>query len=78
MHFQAEGTLSGLGGPEIGRCLSWLVGAKKPKTESPGLGFGKQNMGGALFWVEGIWTGPGKHGCEEGGGGSLAGMQSGD
>jgi hypothetical protein len=40
----------------------WLVGAKKPKTESRGFGFGKRNMGGPLFWVERIWVGPGKHG----------------
>ena len=48
--------------PAIGRgARGWLVGAKKPKTESPGRGFGKQNMGGPLYWVEGICVGPGKH-----------------
>ena len=55
VYFQAEETLSGWGtlcfrlwGPAIGRGMrGWLVGAKKPKTESPGLGFGKRNMGRA-------------------------------
>ena len=55
IYFQAEVTPSWWGipcfrpwGPAIGRgAKGWLVGAIKPKTESLGLGFGKQNMGGA-------------------------------
>ena len=41
----------GHGGQQLGMARGWrgLVGAKKPKTESPELSFGRRNMGGLCF-----------------------------
>ena len=69
----------GRGGQQLGvaRGGGGLVGAKKPKTESPGLNFGRQNMGASVLGRGNLgraW----KAWLREGGGGSLAGMQSGD